>query len=90
MSTSYPGFFQDASGQERFVGNVVFTDATTYPLQGNASPLRFGTGDPNGAKPGVVGDLFIRTDGNPAADTYLYACTVASATAATYVALVTH
>lgn len=90
MSTSYPGQFIDSSGLERFVGTISFTDAANQPQEANTTPLRFGTGDPNGAQPGAVGDLFIRTDGDPGADTYLYACTVASDTAATYVALVTH
>ena len=32
MSTSYPGFFQDASGQERFIGSLVFTSDTNQPV----------------------------------------------------------
>lgn len=35
------------------------------------------SGDPNGVYGGYVGDLFIRTDGNPDAGTYLYVCTSA-------------
>lgn len=45
-----------------------------------ASPsMRSGAGNPNGAIGGIVGDLFLSTD------SFLYRCTVAHATAATWV-----
>lgn len=33
--TSYPGFFQDGSGLERFVGNIVFTSDSNQPVPQN-------------------------------------------------------
>lgn len=98
-----PAVFEDESGTIRFEGHIAgagITDATNANVGAVivlAVPLQLGTGGPiiqagSGipAVGGNVGDMFVRSDGDAAADTYLYECTVAGAAgAATWTALVT-
>ncbi len=95
--------FEDSTGTIRMEGHIDGTglsDATdanagaelvfSVPLRFGASgpTVRAGTGAP--AVGGNLGDLYIRTNGDPTASTYLYACTTAGiGGAAVWTALVT-
>ncbi len=101
--SALPAQFEDSSGTIRLSGHIdgfgltddtdanagaEFVFATPFRLGAAGPTVRAGTGAPGVG--GNLGDLYIRTDGDCTASTYLYACTTAGiAGAAVWTALVT-